>query len=227
VANEVIMDQSSTGLMAFWSDIDEDYIERYRDWHTTEHIPERVGIPGFVRGQRYSRIHNGRAFFMYYDTASVAVLRSPAYLAALNAPTPWTLESLKHFKNPLRNLYQKVAERGGTPPTAVEYCTCVRFNRSAEVGERDLEREFELLSGGEWVRTRYLEIDQAATATKTKERDVYGAQLQSQRFLYLVERKTEQAIPDSDALKGEFSDLGMVDIEVEVYRLDFGMLSSL
>jgi hypothetical protein len=77
------------------------------------------------------------------------------------------------------------------------------------------------------VRTRYLEIDQAATATKTKERDVYGAQLQSQRFLYLVERKTEQAIPDSDALKGEFSDLGMVDIEVEVYRLDFGMLSSL
>jgi len=82
------------------------------------------------------------------------------------------------------------------------------------------------LSGGKWVRTRYLEVDQAATGTKTRERDIYGAQPQSQRYLYLVEEKTEQTTADGEALKREFSALVMEDIEVEFYRLDFGMLSS-
>ncbi len=43
----------SKGLMGFWADIDEDYVLRFQEWHNYEHIPERVGIPGFNAGRRY------------------------------------------------------------------------------------------------------------------------------------------------------------------------------
>ena len=52
----------ATGLMAFWSDIDDDYVLRYQEWHNCEHVPERVAIPGFLRGRRYRDSSGGGAF---------------------------------------------------------------------------------------------------------------------------------------------------------------------
>ncbi len=223
------MDHKNTGLMAFWSDIDESYEARYREWHTTEHIPERVGIPGFLTGQRYGRIRGGREFFMFYDMESVAVLGSEAYLRALNAPTPWTLESLKHFKNPLRNLYRKLAERGGTRSAAARYITCIRFNREVQPGSEHADpsdAEFSALETGDWERIRHFEIDEAATGKKTKERDVYGAQPNSQRYLYIVDRNVELTTGEIDHLQKQLASIGMKDAEVELYRLDFAMNSA-
>jgi hypothetical protein len=45
--------QVSRGLMVFWADIDADYLPRFQEWHNTEHIPERISIPGFNVGRRY------------------------------------------------------------------------------------------------------------------------------------------------------------------------------
>ncbi|MEH2482293.1 hypothetical protein V1282_005650 [Nitrobacteraceae bacterium AZCC 2146] len=219
------MDQNSTGLMAFWSDIDVAYEARYREWHTTEHIPERVAIPGFLTGQRYARVHGGRAFFMFYDTESVSVLGSAAYLNALNAPTPWTLESLKHFRNPLRNLYRKLAERGPLPSEAAQFVTCIRFNRPEVASSYDSEHEFDVMSTGVETRIRLLEVDQAATSQKTKERDVYGVQPRSQRYLYIIDMNVNQSPADAVVLKNRLAAGGLEDIDIEIYQLEFGMVS--
>jgi hypothetical protein len=32
--------EQGEGLMAFWSDIDAEYVLRYQQWHNCEHIPE-------------------------------------------------------------------------------------------------------------------------------------------------------------------------------------------
>jgi hypothetical protein len=220
------MDHKNAGLMGFWSDIDESYEARYREWHTTEHIPERVGIPGFLTGQRYARVRGGREYFMFYDTESVAVLGSEAYLKALNAPTPWTLESLRHFKNPLRNLYRKLAERGDTPSAAARYVTCIRFNREVRPGSEHgdpSDAEFFALETGDWARIRYFEIDEAATGKKTRERNVYGEQPESQRYLYIVDRNVEPTTLAIEHLQKQLAAIGMKDAEVELYRLDFAM----
>ena len=56
------------GLMAFWSDIDPDYVLQYQQWHNCEHIPERVTSPGFRRGCRYRAMDNRPHFLMFYET---------------------------------------------------------------------------------------------------------------------------------------------------------------
>ncbi len=37
--------------MAFWADIDADYVTEFRRWHNCEHMSERVHVPGFVAGE--------------------------------------------------------------------------------------------------------------------------------------------------------------------------------
>ena len=40
-------------ILAFWADVDASGEADYNDWHTREHMPERCGVPGFLRGRRY------------------------------------------------------------------------------------------------------------------------------------------------------------------------------
>ena len=40
------------GVAAIWHDISDEAAPDYHHWHCHEHIPERVGIDGFLRGRR-------------------------------------------------------------------------------------------------------------------------------------------------------------------------------
>ncbi len=60
-------------------------------WYNTEHIPERLRIPGFVTGQRYAALEGTPRWLAVYELESVAVLESPDYLKwAGPLQTPWT-----------------------------------------------------------------------------------------------------------------------------------------
>ena len=48
------------------------------EWHNREHIPERVGIEGFLRGRRYVATAGAPAFFTLYNTRDAAVLSGAA-----------------------------------------------------------------------------------------------------------------------------------------------------
>ena len=41
------------GVLAIWHTITPEGEAEYWRWHDREHIPERVGVPGFLRGRRY------------------------------------------------------------------------------------------------------------------------------------------------------------------------------
>ena len=84
------------GAVAIWHDIAPEGREAFYAWHGREHMPERVGIPGFLRGRRYVALRGAPEFFNLYETRSPAVVSGPDYLARLNAPTPWTLASVQH-----------------------------------------------------------------------------------------------------------------------------------
>ena len=57
-------------------------------------MPERVAIPGFLRGRRYVALDADLEFFNLYEAASPKVLAGPDYLERLNNPTPWTRASV-------------------------------------------------------------------------------------------------------------------------------------
>jgi hypothetical protein len=90
------------GVLAIWNAVTADGEDDFYRWHNTEHIPERVGVPGFLRGRRYVGVERPRDYFTLYETESADTLRSEPYLARLNDPTPWTRRVLPNFRDTVR-----------------------------------------------------------------------------------------------------------------------------
>jgi len=102
------------GAVAIWNDIAEAGRAEFYAWHLHEHMPERVGIPGFVRGRRYRAADAATQpeFFTLYETSSFQVLQGSDYLARLNDPTDWTRSATAHFQTTTRSLTRVVASHG-------------------------------------------------------------------------------------------------------------------
>jgi hypothetical protein len=91
------------GFLAIWSDIEPVALTDYRHWLTREHTTERVTTKGFlgVRVFQADRSDINR-FFILYELESPEVLDGPAYLARLNAPTPWSQRIMPQLGNFIR-----------------------------------------------------------------------------------------------------------------------------
>jgi hypothetical protein len=88
--------------MLLWYDIVPEQVAEHDEWHTREHFPERVGIPGFLRAQRWVTVAPGLRYFVVYEVRDVDVLSSAPYLERLNDPTPWTRRMMPHFRGMVR-----------------------------------------------------------------------------------------------------------------------------
>ncbi len=125
--------QEPTGLMAFWGDVEADYIAEFRQWHNCVHVPERVGIPGFTVGRRDRGIGEAPMFFITYETEAPGVLSGAPYLTRLNDPTPWTRKSVARLRNGVRTVYRLEASAGSPCPTESPlYLLTSRFNIAGE-----------------------------------------------------------------------------------------------
>lgn len=99
-------------ILAIWNDIAPGGDAEFTHWHIREHIPERLGVPGFLRGRRYDAVRGAPAYFTLYETESVGVLQSPGYLARLNAPSPWTTRCIQLFRNNRRTACRNTVSLG-------------------------------------------------------------------------------------------------------------------
>lgn len=106
------MSLAGTGVVAIWHDLLPDAKTDFYEWHNREHMPERVGIPGFRRGRRYIAVSGAPEFFNLYEADSPEVLSGQDYLNRLNAPTPWTQRVVPSFRNVARSIC-RVAFTGG------------------------------------------------------------------------------------------------------------------
>jgi len=102
------------GAVAIWNDIAEAGRAEFYAWHLHEHMPERVGIPGFVRGRRYRAADTATQpeFFTLYETLTFQVIQGSDYLSRLNAPTEWTRATTTHFQSTTRSLTRVVTSNG-------------------------------------------------------------------------------------------------------------------
>lgn len=100
-------------FLAMWHDIKPEAVNDYTEWHTREHMPERLSIPGFTIGKRFvNRALPRHAIGTIYAGENLEVFRSPAYLERLNNPTDWSNRMQPNFLNFLRVACEKVASRG-------------------------------------------------------------------------------------------------------------------
>jgi hypothetical protein len=104
------------GALAIWHDPAPEIESDYNEWHSKEHMYERVGVPGFQRGQRGVAIAGAPRYFNLYEVDDLATLTSKAYLDRLNDPTPWTRRVVPHMHNNSRTLCRVTASFGAAVP---------------------------------------------------------------------------------------------------------------
>ena len=85
------------GALMIWHDIATDGESDYNEWHSKEHMLERVAVPGFHRGHRGRAVSGSPQYINWYEVDDVDVLTSKAYLDRLNDPTPWTPKGTRLF----------------------------------------------------------------------------------------------------------------------------------
>jgi hypothetical protein len=104
-----------TGVLANWGGVVAAAEADYNAWHSLEHMPERIAVPGFRRGRRAIAIPgtpDHLKYFMMYEVDEPAVLVSAPYLARLNDPTPWTRRILSQYVAPCRTICEVLASEG-------------------------------------------------------------------------------------------------------------------
>ena len=93
---------SAAILLSF--DIASEAIEEHDRWHTQEHLPERLSIPGFLRGTRWTATGSELRYMVVYEVRDLRVLTSEAYLSRLNNPTPRTQRIMPSYRGMSRGL---------------------------------------------------------------------------------------------------------------------------
>ncbi|MGH7102452.1 MAG: hypothetical protein ACREFJ_08645 [Acetobacteraceae bacterium] len=101
-------------VVAIWNGIAEDVRDDFYAWHDLEHMPERAGIPGFLRGRRYIAADSGTApeFFTLYEATSLPVLTGADYANRLNEPTEATRRVTRKFRDTRRAIARVIASHG-------------------------------------------------------------------------------------------------------------------
>ena len=102
-----------TGFLAIWSDIEAGDLIDYQHWLTREHTTERVTTRGFLASRVFRAARDDvNRFFISYELQTPEVLDGQAYLARLNAPTPWSQRIMPRLGNFIRGGGAVIA-RGG------------------------------------------------------------------------------------------------------------------
>jgi hypothetical protein len=94
--------------IAMWWNVAPEARAEWEDWHTREHMPERLAIPGFLRGSRWSapsaEPSGACSYFVCYETEDLQTITSGPYLERLNNPSPWSRKMMPHHQNMVRSL---------------------------------------------------------------------------------------------------------------------------
>lgn len=103
----------STGILAIWYDCKPGKEGTFEDWYQHEHLPERLGVPGFRRGRRWQTVSGAPSMFTVYETDDPGVLTSPPYIERLNNPTPWSKRIMTEaFSDMSRTVCRLTARHG-------------------------------------------------------------------------------------------------------------------
>jgi hypothetical protein len=93
--------------------------DEFHDWYDTEHLPERQRVPGFLACQRWIGAEDGKVSVATYDLDSVAVLKSPAYLAIGGENlSPWSKRVTGRVERLMRFEGDQILPGDQLPPAA-------------------------------------------------------------------------------------------------------------
>jgi hypothetical protein len=168
--------------IAMWWDIAPDLRAEFEDWHSHEHMPERLGIPGFLRGSRWIAASGEPSYFVLYETARPATTTSGPYLDRLNDPTPWTRKMAPLHLNMVRSLCRVRARFGGGLPHAL---ATIRFSPARGFAKALTGRLMPELARRRGLTGAHLLESQPMSGTQTAEQKMRGGDATADRVLLI------------------------------------------
>jgi hypothetical protein len=179
------MSLKGSAFLALWNDIEPARDGEYNLWHTREHVPERLSVPGVLSGRRYvgrdAAVHR---YFTLYELDSLAVLASQPYKALVDGPTPWSRSMRPSFRNFLRYPCTTALSLGrGTggalatlrfgeaspPPAAIERLFDIEAVTGLHLGVADLSQPFPLQTAPAEQDPRHVLIVEATDRQRLEE----------------------------------------------------------
>jgi len=116
-----------------WKNYTGDDEDAFNEWYIREHVPERVGIPGFLRGRRYEAVSGSRRYAAFYETVDTGVLVSDIYMHFTREPDANTRHFIGRFGDGVRSVMDTVASAGAGAGAAASFLAfSVAEGREAE-----------------------------------------------------------------------------------------------
>jgi len=205
---------TNDGILAIWHDVAEAIGDDYERWYFQEHLPERVGVPGFVAGRRYEALEGAPRFLTYYEGEAPDTFVSEPYLERLNDPTPWSTSVLQHFRDTNRTICRRTWEAGAIRGA---FGVVVRVNRNGVVANADAvaalgeqgrawAEDWRVLRAEVWTRET---LPPPATTAEAKLRAAPDRFIEGAVFAHVARED------DARAVAGEAT----VNAEAGIYRL--------
>ncbi|MEE2803813.1 MAG: hypothetical protein VYB37_05130 [Pseudomonadota bacterium] len=184
-----------TAAMVFWHDVDSSD-DDYKDWHSNEHMTERVSVPGFLRGRRARAVMGHPQYFIMYEVDAIGVLTSKAYLDRLNDPSPWTRKVLARYRDSNRTLCRLEQSWGLGTGTLLTTCRMVPAEDRADQLRDWVENIFleNCVSKGSIVGAHFLTVDEVASHAETKEKKLRDRPDEVASWVLIVEGYDEDSM---------------------------------
>ncbi|HUQ28957.1 MAG TPA: hypothetical protein VM051_10205 [Usitatibacter sp.] len=206
----------SDAVMVLFCDVAGDP-EDHDDWHSTEHMHERLSIPGFLRGTRWIRPAGSPRYMIVYEVASVEMANAPEYLARLNDPTPWTAATMKRLQGMSRGFCKVTASAGYGLGRAARV---VRVEDASHDTRARLANEVERLASLRGIASAHL-LEAQAAPPMTKEQSIRGRDAGISTLLLVTgydAHALERACPASAPIDAATYELGFTATAAEVSR---------
>jgi hypothetical protein len=198
------------GALTNWHNVPDGGHDEFRAWHSHEHIPERVGVPGFLRGRRGRALHGGRPqYFILYETESIETLVSPGYLARLDDPTPWSRAVLQGVSLTIRTAARVEASFGRGVGGIV---LAARLAAAPKPALRDALAAATARRGV--LGAHLLRADDGATAVPTREKAFRAQPDETAAWVALVEGV------DQAAVEAAWAGCGAAEADRATYALE-------
>ncbi len=133
---------SHFGLLLTITEPKPEFEEEFNAWYDTEHIPERVAIPGFLSARRWvSDAKPGEGKYLAtYELVSPGVLQTTEYLARVGEHfTPWSKRMIARAVVFRRWACEQIAP-GETEPHMMAHAVFVAIGDSPPEHEAEFDR---------------------------------------------------------------------------------------
>lgn len=108
----MIVSRKAQGMLLVMTNVESDHEAEFNLWYDTEHMQERLDVPGFLAVRRYAAVSGPLKYCALYRTESIGTFESDVYRARLAVQSDWSRRILTTFVDPNRLVGQITSVAG-------------------------------------------------------------------------------------------------------------------